>query len=200
MQKAFAFVNPIHIIGLEAPSLSKEMNYLMTTDVEQQGKSAILRQLSRLFEIDLEELLFPPLDHKPTVLMNYDPFQDEWEYLGDRSDKAALTHAFQLAKSMQTGEEDDEAEELMRQKGWSNAKDLKEELDKMLGLVLAYPFYWRAIKYENQSWLKPYFEQAKPEHSGEEKVVTAFVMDIQGLAHYATELSQQKQFWFAKHY
>ena len=200
MQNAFAIVNPIHIKGLVIPSLSKEMMYLMTSDVEQQGKSAILRQLSRLFEIDLEEFLHPPLDQKPLILMTYDPAQDEWEYLGDRSDKAVLGHAFQLAKSMQTGEIDDEIEALMHQQGWSNAKDLQEEVDKMLELMIAYPFFWRAIKYEDQSWLKPYFEQPIPEHSSEEKIVTAFTMDVQELAQYIAALGQQKQLWFAKHY
>ena len=77
MQNAFAFVNPIHIKGLVEPTLSKEMMYLMTTDVEQKGKSAILRQLSRLFEIDLEEFLHSPLEEKPLILMTYDPLQDE---------------------------------------------------------------------------------------------------------------------------
>lgn len=201
MQKAFAFVNPIHIKGLEVPSFSQEMEYLLSTDIEQQGKSAILRQLSRLFEVDLEELLLAPLEDKPVVLMNYDPFQDEWEYLGDRSDRAALEHTFVLAKAMQTGEIDDETEALMRQQGWSNAKDLQEAVDKMLALIIAYPFFWRAIKYgKDQNWMKSYFEQAKPEHSSEEKIVTAFTLDVQELAHYITELSQRKQWWFAKYY
>jgi hypothetical protein len=200
MQKAFAFVNPIYIKGLDVPKLSLEKMYLMTTDVEQQGKAAILRQLSRLFEIDLEEFLLPPLDEKPVVLMNYDLFEDDWEYTGDRSDKAALEHTYQLAKSMQTGETDDETQAFMHQQGWSNTKGLKEEVDKMLELITAYPFFFRAIKYENQSWLKSYFEQAKPQYSSAEKVVTAFTLDVQELVQYITQLDQLKQLWFAKHY
>jgi hypothetical protein len=200
MQKAFALVNPIHIKGLETPTLSPEMMYLMTTDVEQQGKAAILRQLSRLFEINLEEFLLQPLDQKPAILMIYDLFEDDWEYIGDRSDKAALEHTYQLAKSMQTGETDDETQAFMHQQGWSITKGLKEEVDKMLHLVTAYPFFWRSIKYEDQSWLKSYFEQANPQYSSAEKVITAFTLDVQALVHYITQLDQLKQLWFAKHY
>ena len=182
------------------PAISPEMMYLLTTDVEQQGKEAILRQLSRLFEIDLEEFLLPVLEEMPTIMMTYDPFEDEWKYIGDRSDKAALEHTYQLAKSMQTGGTDDETEDLMRQQGWSSTKDLKEEVDKMLHMITAYPFFWRAIKYKDQAWLKSYFEQSKPELSSEEKIVTAFWLDVQKLTHFITKVSEEKLLWFAKHY
>jgi hypothetical protein len=198
MHKSFLFITPIHIKGLEMPRLSPEMMYLMTTDVELKGKEAILRQLSRLFEIDLEELLHPPLDQEPVITMNYDLFEDDWEYIGDRSDKKLLEHTFHLAKSMQTGETDDETEALMRREGWSSTKDIKEETEKMLHLITTYPFFWRAIKYQDQSWLKPYFEQTKPELSSEEKIVSAFTLDVQELVHFITQLNQQKQLWFAK--
>lgn len=200
MHKAFSFVNPIAVKGLKMPSLSPQMMYLMTTDVEQYGKAAILRQLARLFEIDLEELLHPVLEQKPEIFMNYDPEGEEWEFLGDRSNNALLLRTYQLAQSMKTGEIDDEIADFMQHQGWSSFADLKEEIDKMLQLITDYPFFGRAIKYQGQDELKPYFEQAIPEHSSEEKIVTAFYQDIQALAGFCTEASQQKLLWFAKHF
>lgn len=200
MVKAFSFINPIGIKGLEAPSLSREMMYLLTMNVEEVGKVAILRQLSRLFEIDIEALLQPLLEEKPPVSMNYDPFQDDWEFIGDRNDKLLLEQTYQLAKSMQTGDTDDETEARMSQEGWSSTKDLKEDIDKMLQLIVAYPFFWRAIKYGKETWLKPYFEEPLTAHSSAEKVITAFTLDIQELVQYIGQLNQYKQLWFAKCY
>jgi hypothetical protein len=200
MQKAFAFVHPIAVKGLNMPALSPQMMYLMTTDVEQQGKAAILRQLARLFEIDLEEFLHPALDQAPVILMSYDPEGDEWEFLGERTNKDLMMRTYQLAKSIKTGEIDDEMADSMQQQGWSSFTGLKEEVDKMLQLMTDYPFFWRAIKYQDQDGLKPYIEQAIPEHSSEEKIVTAFYLDVQELAHFCQEASQQKLLWFAKYY
>jgi len=200
MLKAFSFINPIAIKGLEAPSLSKEMNYLLSMNVEEFGKTAILRQLSRLFEIDIEALLQPVLEEKPPVSMNYDPFQDDWEFVGDRNDKLLLEQTYQLAKSMQTGDTDDETEARMSQEGWSSTKDLKEDVDKMLQLITAYPFFWRAIKYDKETWLKNYFEEPLAAHSSAEKIITAFVLDVQELTQYISQLTQYKQLWFAKCY
>ncbi|WP_367390079.1 hypothetical protein [Lewinella sp. LCG006] len=200
MHKAFYFVNPIEVKGLEMPALSPQMMYLIATDVEQKGKAAILRQLARLFEIDLEELLHPVLEQEPAIFMRYDPDEEEWEFLGERTDKDLMLRTYQLATSMKTGEIDDEIADDMLQQGWSSFRGLKEEVDKMLQLITAYPFFWRAIKYQDQDWLKPYLEQAIPEHSEEEQIITAFHLDVQALARYCQEAGQQKLLWFAKHY
>lgn len=196
MQASILFTCPLTIKGFQMPWVSSEMAYLLSIDGLQEGENGIIAQLGRLFELELEVLTEAVWTEAPEIVLTYDPFEEDWAYTGDKEDPAALKFMYELAQSVQTGGTDDEMLDFMEEEGWSSTELLQTGIHPLLEFIGKYPYFWRAIKYNGQEWLKPYFEQETTKLDGQ--MVSTFYLDIQELAHFANRATKKKLLWFAK--